>query len=225
MTADVTVVGTQCRVTLPSPASGSLQRGHVQHHLLCVHRETQRRGLRVPPRLLGKPEGTLAVRGNLIIHVLLSLGGFLEELVPMVDLAEDSLLSASPQTPQKWDKDPGLLLAPGTGHPSAPGCARAPQVLPFWLGLPKPHGSPAYLGMGMASGKTKMQAAHSRRFQPQTLVRRTFPRIKGCRSLAYPVHSPLGESGIRRSQEPALVPHPRRPESCTGQRASARGRC
>ena len=207
----------------------------MQPRLLCVRRETQRWGLRVPPHLLGKPEGTLAVRGNLIIHVLLSLGGFLEELVPLVDLAKDSLLTASPQTPQKWDKDPGQCLGLGSRSVIPPGtwnrssiCSwmcQSPQVLPFWLGLPEPHGSPAYLKMGMASGKTKMQAAHSRHFQPQSLVRRTFPRIKGCRSLAYPVHSPFGESRIRRSQEPALAPRSRRPESCTGQRASARGHC
>lgn len=144
MTADVTVVGTQCHVTLPSPASGSLQRGHLQHHLLCVHRETQRRGLRVPPRLLGKPEGTLAVRGNLIIHVLLSLGGFLEELVPMVDLAEDSLLSASPQTPQKWDKDPGQCLGLGSRSATPPGTWNRSSIC-SWM-CQSPPGPPLLAG-------------------------------------------------------------------------------
>lgn len=76
--------------------------------------------------------------------------------------------------------------------------------------------------MGLASGKTEMQAAHSRHFQPQTLVRRAFLRIKGCRSLAYPVPLPFGESRIRRRQEPAFVPCPRRAESCSGRRGSAR---
>lgn len=121
-----------------------------------------------------------------------------------------------------WAPALPLLLAPGTGRPSAPGCARAPQVFPIWLGLPEPHGSPAHLEMGLASGKTEMQAAHSRHFQPQTLVRRAFLRIKVCRSLAYPVPLPFGESRIRQSQKPALVPCPRRAESCSGRRGSAR---
>ena len=94
-------------------------------------------------------------------------------------------------------------------------------------GLPRlagpPHGSPAHLEMSLASRKTEMQAAHSRHFQPQTLVRRAFLRIKGCISRAYPVPLPFEESRIRRSQEPALVPCPRRAERCSGRRGSALG--
>lgn len=112
------------------------------------------------------------------------------------------------------------LLAPGTGRPSAAGRARGPR--PSCLAGP-PHGSPARLEMSLASGKTEMPAAHSRPFQPQTLVRRAFLRIKGCISRAYPVPLPFEESRIRRSQEPALVPCPRRAETCSGRRGSARG--
>lgn len=150
----------------------------------------------------------------------------------MVDLAKDSLLSASPQ---KWDKDPRQCLGLGSCSVTPPGtwnrssiCSwmcQSPPGPPPLAGPPGATWEPGSSRDGMASGNTKRQTAHSRYVQPQTLVRRAFLRLRGCRSLAYLVHSPFGGSRTRRSQEPALVPSSRRAEGCTGWRGFACGRC